>query len=86
MQKNQSLKTVYLSFSFDAEKISEIIIRGHIRTLFIYLNLLINCVPNFANDIVRLGLLADHKVMPGNHISESLPNEIFKRHKWSKNL
>ena len=43
----------------------------NIRKLFIYLDLLINCVPNFANDIVRLGLLADHKVMPGNHISES---------------
>ena len=58
----------------------------NIRTLFIYLNLLINCVPNFANDIVRLGLLADDKVMPGNHISESLPNETFKRHNWFKNL
>ena len=37
----------------------------NIRTLFILLDLLFNCVPNFANDIVRLGLLADHKVMPG---------------------
>ena len=35
-----------------------------------YLDLLFSCVPNFANDIVCLGLLADHKVMPGNHISE----------------
>ena len=54
----------------------------NIRTLFIFLDLLNKCVPNLANDIVRLGhkvLLVDHKVMPGNHISESLPNEIFKR-------
>ena len=56
----------------------------NIRTLFIYLDLLFNCVPNFANDNVRLGLLADHKVIPGNHISESLWNENFKRHKWLK--
>ena len=56
-----------------------------IRTLFICLDLLNNCVPNFANNIARLGLLTDHKVMPGNHISESLPNEIFKE-KWFKNL
>ena len=55
-----------------------------IRTLYMYLYLLCNCVPNFAKDIVRLGLLADHKVMPGNPISESLRNEIFKRHKWLK--
>ena len=34
----------------------------NIRTLFIFLDLLFS---NFANDIVRLGLLADHKVMPG---------------------
>ena len=47
-----------------------------IRTLFIYLDLLFNCVFNFANDILRLGLLADHKVMPGNHTSQSLPNKI----------
>ena len=58
----------------------------NIRNLFMYLDLLLNCVPNFAYDIVRLGLLADRKVMPGNHISESLPNENFKRHKWFKNL
>ena len=50
---------------------------GNIRNLFMYLELLFNCVPNIAYDIVRLGLLADHKVMPGNHISESFPNEIF---------
>ena len=49
-----------------------------IRTFFIYMDLLFNWVPNFANDIVRLGLLTDHKVMPGNHLGESLPNEIFK--------
>ena len=54
----------------------------NIRNLLIYLYLLFNCVLNFAYDIVRLGLLADHKVMPRNHISESLPNEIFKKHKW----
>ena len=53
----------------------------NIRTLFIRLDLLIKSVPNFANDIVRLGLLADHKVMPGNDISESVTNEIFQRHK-----
>ena len=35
-------------------------------------------MPNFANDIVRFGLFADHKVMPGNHIKESLPNEVLK--------
>ena len=51
----------------------------NIRTLLICLDLLNNCVPNFANNIAPLGFLADHKVMPGNHISESLPNEIFKR-------
>ena len=54
----------------------------NIMTLFIYLDLLLNWVPNLANDIVGLGLLADHNVIPGNHISESLRNEIFKRHKW----
>ena len=58
----------------------------NIRTLFICLDLLNNCVLNFANDITRLCILAHHKVMSGNHISESLPNEIFKRHKWFKNL
>ena len=58
----------------------------YIRNLFIYLDLLFIFVPNFAYDILRLGLLADHKVMPDNHISESLPNEIFKKHKWFKNL
>ena len=47
----------------------------NIRNLYIGLDLLIICVPNFANDILRLGLLAAYKVMPGNHISESLPNE-----------
>ena len=51
----------------------------NIGNLFMYLDLMFNCVPNFAYDIVRLVLLADHKVMPGNHISETLPNEIFKR-------
>ena len=35
-------------------------------TLVIYLDLFFNRVPNFANDIVRLGHLADHKVMPRN--------------------
>ena len=50
----------------------------NIRSLFIYLDLLINCVPSFANYIVRLGLLADHKVMPGNHTSESLTDEYFR--------
>ena len=44
----------------------------NIRTLFIYLDLLNICVPNFANDIVRLGLLADHKVMPGNHKNDMI--------------
>ena len=56
----------------------------NIRILFIYLDLLFNFVPNFANDIVRLSLLEHHKVMPGNGISESLRNEIFKRPKWLK--
>ena len=50
----------------------------NIRTLFICLDLLNKCVPNLANDIVRLGLLVEHKVMPGNLISESLPNDNFK--------
>ena len=55
------------------------------RTLFIYLELLVNSVPNFANDIVRLGILADYKVMSRNHISESFPNEISKKkQKWLK--
>ena len=56
----------------------------NITTLFIYLDLLFNCVPIFANDIVRLGLLTDQKVMPGNHISDPLRNEIFKRPKLLK--
>ena len=56
----------------------------NIRTLFIFLDLLLICVPDFANDIVRLGLVADQKVMPGNHISESLSNEICKNHKYLK--
>ena len=30
-----------------------------------YLDLILYLVPNFANDIVRLGLLVDRKVMPG---------------------
>ena len=51
----------------------------NIRTLFVYSNLLFKRVPNFANDIVRLGILGDHKVMWGKHICESLPNENFKR-------
>ena len=37
-------------------------------------------MPNIANDIVRLGILADHKVMPGIHTSESMRNENFKRY------
>ena len=36
-----------------------------IRTLLIYLDLLFNWVPNFANDIISLGLLANDNVMPG---------------------
>ena len=52
----------------------------NIRALFMYSDLLINCVPNFANEIVRLGFLADQKVKPGNHMSESFP------HNWFKNL
>ena len=51
----------------------------NIRILFMYLDLLFICVPNFAYDTVLLGLLAEHKVMLGNHISETLPNEIFKK-------
>ena len=58
----------------------------NIRTIFIYLDFLINSVPNFAKQIVRLGLLADHKVMPAIHIGESWPIEIFKRHKWLNNF
>ena len=53
----------------------------NIRNLFMFLVLLFSYVPKCAYDIVRLGVLGDHKVMPGNHISESLPNEIFKRQK-----
>ena len=56
----------------------------NIRILFIHLDLLLNLVPNFANDIVLLGLLAEYKVMPGNPLSEFLPKEIFNRHKWLK--
>ena len=36
---------------------------------------------NFANDIVRSGLLADHEVPPGNHIGDGLANKLEKN-KW----
>ena len=34
--------------------------------------------PNLANDIVRQSLLADHKLMLGNHIDDALPNKNKK--------
>ena len=45
----------------------------------IYLELLFYVVPNFAIDIVRQGVLADHNVMSGYHTREAPPN---KKNKW----
>ena len=47
----------------------------YVKSFVIYLDLLIYSVLNFANDIVRSGLLADNNVIPGNHTGDALPNK-----------
>ena len=53
----------------------------YFKIFVVYLDLLFYLVPNIANDIVHLGLIADHNAMPGYHIGEALPNK-GKKHEW----
>ena len=56
-----------------------------VKNLVISLDLLFYLVPIFANDIVRWSILADHNVIPGNHIGDALPNEKINGKRFSKN-
>ena len=57
-----------------------------IKTLVISLDLDSSLVPNFAIIVVREGLLADHKGMPGNHIADaSTKNKIKNGKSFMKN-
>ena len=53
----------------------------YVKNLVIFLDLLFYLVPNFAKNIARWGILADHTVMPGYHIGDALSYKNKKKHK-----